>query len=40
MGNKISMEGVTESKFGAEMEVRTTQRLLYLGIHPIISHPK
>jgi hypothetical protein len=34
MGNKTPMEGVTETKFGAEMEGRTIQRLLYLGIHP------
>jgi hypothetical protein len=36
--NKIPMEGVTEVKFGAEMEGRTIQRLPYLGIHVIISH--
>jgi hypothetical protein len=38
MGNKIPMEGVTEIKFGAETEGRTTQRLPHLGIHPINSH--
>jgi hypothetical protein len=38
MRNKIPMKGVTETKFGAEMERRTIQRLPYLGIHPIISH--
>jgi hypothetical protein len=38
MGKKIPMEGVTETKFGAEMEGRTIQRLLHPGIHPIISH--
>jgi hypothetical protein len=38
MGNKIPMEGVTETKFGAETEGRTIQRLPHLGIHPIISH--
>jgi hypothetical protein len=27
MGNKIPMEGVTETKFSAEMEGKTTQRL-------------
>ena len=27
MGNKIPMEGVTETKFGAEMEERNVQRL-------------
>jgi hypothetical protein len=36
MGNKISMEGVT--KFRAETEGRTIQRLPHMGIHPIISH--
>jgi hypothetical protein len=38
MGNKIPMEGVTETKYGAETEGWTIQRLLPLGIHPIISH--
>jgi hypothetical protein len=38
MGNKIPMEGVTETKFGAEMERRTIQRLPHPGIHPINSH--
>ena len=38
MGNKMPMEGVTESKFGAEMEGRTIQRLPHLGIHPINNH--
>jgi hypothetical protein len=38
MGNKIPMEGVTETKFGAEMEERTIQRLPHLGIHPIYNH--
>jgi hypothetical protein len=37
-GNKIPMEGVTETKFEAEMEGRTIQRLLHLGIHPINNH--
>ena len=32
-GNKISMEGVTETKCGAETEGMTIQRLLHLGIH-------
>ena len=39
MGNKIPMEGVTETKFRAEMEGRTIQRLSHLGIHPINNHP-
>jgi hypothetical protein len=38
MGNKIPMEGVTETKLGAEMEGRTIQRLPHLGIHPIYNH--
>jgi hypothetical protein len=38
MGNKIPMEGVTETKFGAEMEGRTIQRLPHQGIHPIYNH--
>jgi hypothetical protein len=35
MGKKISMEGVTETKFGAKTEGRTMQRLPHTGIHPI-----
>jgi hypothetical protein len=38
MGNKIPMEGVTETKTGAEMERRTIQRLPHPGIHTIINH--
>jgi hypothetical protein len=38
MGNKIPMEWVTETKFGAETEGRTILRLPHLGIHPINSH--
>jgi hypothetical protein len=38
MGNKIPMEGVTETKFGAEPERTTNQRLPHLGIHPINNH--
>jgi hypothetical protein len=37
-GNKIPMEGVTETKFRAESEGMTIQRLPYLGIHPINKH--
>ena len=37
-GNKISMEGVTEIKFGAEIEGMTIQRLPHLGIHSINNH--
>jgi hypothetical protein len=35
MGNKIPMEGVAETKFRAEMEGRSIQRLPHPGIHPI-----
>jgi hypothetical protein len=38
MGNKIPMEGATETKFGAETEGRTIQILLHVEIHPINSH--
>jgi hypothetical protein len=38
IGNKIPMQEVTETKFGAEMKGWTIQRLVHLGIHPIISH--
>jgi hypothetical protein len=38
MENKIPMEGVTETKFGAETERMTIQRLPYSGIHPISNH--
>jgi hypothetical protein len=38
MGNKIPMEGVTEAKFGAETEGRTTRSLPHPGIHPIYNH--
>ena len=37
-GSKIPMEGVTETKFGAEPEETTIQRLPHLGIHPINNH--
>jgi hypothetical protein len=38
MGNKIPMEGVTETKFRADKEGRTIQRLPHPGIHPIYNH--
>jgi hypothetical protein len=38
MGNKISMEGFTETMFGAKMEGKTIQRLCHQGIHPIYNH--
>jgi hypothetical protein len=38
IANKIPMEGVTETKFGAEMKGMTIQRLPHLVIHHIISH--
>jgi hypothetical protein len=37
-GNKIPMEGVTETKLGAKTEGTTIQRLPHLGIHPINNH--
>jgi hypothetical protein len=37
-GNKIPMEGVTETKFKAETEGMIIQRLPYLGIYPINNH--
>jgi hypothetical protein len=38
MGNKIPMEGVIETKFRAEPEGTTIQRLPHLGIHPINNY--
>ena len=38
MGNKIPMDGVTVTKFKAEPEGTTIQRLSHLGIHPINNH--
>jgi hypothetical protein len=38
MGNKIPMEGVTDTKIGAETEGRIIQRLSHPGILPIKSH--
>jgi hypothetical protein len=38
MGNKIPMEGVTGTKFGAETEGKTIQRLPHVGIHHIYNH--
>jgi hypothetical protein len=37
-GGKIPMEGVTETKFGADTEGMTIHRLPHLGIHPINNH--
>jgi hypothetical protein len=37
-GNKIPMEGVTETKFGADTKGMTSQRLPHLGINPISHH--
>jgi hypothetical protein len=37
-GNKMAMEGVTETKCGAETEGMTIQCLPNLGIHPIYNH--
>ena len=38
LGNKVSMEGVTETKFRAKTEGKTIQRLPHLGIHPLYNH--
>jgi hypothetical protein len=38
MGNKIPMEGVTETKFRAKTERKTIQKLPHPGIHPIHNH--
>ena len=38
MGKKIRMGGVTETKFGAENEGMTIQKLPHLGIHPLNDH--
>jgi hypothetical protein len=37
-GNKIPMEGVTETKCGAVTKRKAIQKLPYLGIHPIYNH--
>jgi hypothetical protein len=37
-GNKILLEGVIETKCGAETEGQAIQKLPYLGICPIYSH--
>jgi hypothetical protein len=37
-GNKIPMEGLTETNCGAETEGMSIQRLPHLGIHPIYNH--
>jgi hypothetical protein len=36
-GNKVPMEGVTETRFGAETKGWTIQRLPHPGVHPIVS---
>jgi hypothetical protein len=36
-GNKIHMEGVTETKYGAETKGKTIQSRLNLGVHPIYN---
>jgi hypothetical protein len=38
IGNKIPMEGVPETKFRAETEGRTIQKLPHLGMHPLNNH--
>jgi hypothetical protein len=36
--NKILIKGVTETRYGADTEGLTIQRLPHLGIHPIYNH--
>jgi hypothetical protein len=38
MGNKIPMQGVTKTKFRAETEGKTIQRVPHPGVHPICNH--
>ena len=38
MGNKIPMEGVTETKFRAKTEGKTIWGLPHPGIYPIYNH--
>jgi hypothetical protein len=38
MGNKIPIEGITETMFRAETEERAIHRLTHLGIHSINNH--
>jgi hypothetical protein len=38
MGNKIPMEGVTQTKFGAEREGKSIHRRPHPGIHPRNNH--
>jgi hypothetical protein len=38
IGNKISIERVAETKFGAKTKGWTIQTLPHTGVHPIISH--
>jgi hypothetical protein len=37
-GSKMTIEGITETKYAAETEGTTIQRLPHLGIHPIYNH--
>ena len=37
-GNKISTEGHTKTKCGADTQGKTIQGLPHLGIHPIYSY--
>ena len=38
IGNKLPLEGFTETKFGAKMKGWTIQRLPHWGIDPINNH--
>jgi hypothetical protein len=37
-GTKYPRKGVVQTKFGAETEGRSSQRLPHPGIHPIYNH--
>jgi hypothetical protein len=37
-GNKITLEGITETQFRAETEGMTTYKLPHIEIHPIRNH--
>jgi hypothetical protein len=39
MRNKVLMEGVTETKFGAKTEGKTIERVPHPGIHPSHIQP-
>jgi hypothetical protein len=38
IGNKTSIEGIKDPKYGGETEGKIIQRLPNLGIHPLCNH--